>query len=84
MQRLRKARELELQHDVKIVKRDMHLIRLPVADMQERNRRAAEGVVEEIHDSDEEMEEMNVTNEEKDIEEEMNDSDTAPELIEVS
>lgn len=83
MQRLRKARELEMQHDVREVQRDMALIRSPAAGLKER-RALSEGVVEEIHESDDDME---VTHEdvaeESDLEEAM-DSDEAPELVEVS
>lgn len=84
MQRLRKARDLEIQHDVREVQRDMSLIRSPAAGLKER-RAQADGIVEEIHESDEEME---VTNEdlaeESDLEEATNESDEAPELVEVS
>lgn len=76
-----------MQHDVRMVQRDMSLIRLPAAGLKERRaleekRALEEGQVEEIHDSDEEMELANA--EESDIEEAMNESDEAPELVEVS
>ena len=83
MQRLRKARELEIQHDVREVQRDMSLIRSPAAGLRER-RAQEEGIVEEIHESDEEMElENDSLAEESDLEEAM-ESDEAPELVEVS
>lgn len=81
MQRLRRAREIEMQHDVREVQRDMSLIRLPAAGLRER-RALEEAQVEEIHDSDIEMDPD--TAEESDIEEAMNESDEAPELVEVS
>ncbi|XP_034230080.1 probable ribosome biogenesis protein RLP24 [Thrips palmi] len=90
MQRLRRAREIEMQQEVREVQRDMSLVRLPVAGLRARlAAKERESQVEEIHDSDEEMEvtnaeEMEVPNaEESDIEEEMNESDEAPELVEV-
>ncbi|KAK3920599.1 putative ribosome biogenesis protein RLP24 [Frankliniella fusca] len=82
MQRLRKARELEMQHDVREVQRDMALIRSPAAGLKER-RAQEEGIVEEVHESDEEMEVTSVSGdraEESDIEEVL-DSDEAPELV---
>lgn len=85
MQRLRQATQMEIQRDVKEVQRDMSLIRLPAAGLRER-RALEESQVEEIHDSDEEMEVTNTDQtvvEESDIEEAMNESDEAPELVEV-
>lgn len=85
MQRLRKARELEIQHDVREVQRDMALIRSPAAGLKER-RAQEEGIVEEVHESDDEMEVTNASEhlaEESDMEEAL-DSDEAPELVEVS
>lgn len=54
MQRLRKGREIENETDIKEVQRDLSLIRSPAAGLKER--RAAEALVEETHESDEEME----------------------------
>lgn len=83
MQRLRRAREIELQRDVKEVQRDMSLIRSPAVGLKERRaqeereeRERESGIVEEIHESDVEMEE------ESDIEEVVSESDEAPELVE--
>jgi large subunit ribosomal protein L24e len=56
MQRLRKGRELETQRDIKEVQRDLSLIRSPAAGLKER-RAMEESIVEEIHESDVEMEE---------------------------
>lgn len=56
MQRLRKGRELETQRDIKEVQRDLSLIRSPAAGLKQR-RAMEESVVEEIHESDVEMEE---------------------------
>ncbi|KAF4530117.1 hypothetical protein B566_EDAN001374 [Ephemera danica] len=54
MQRLRKARELERERDVKEVHRDLALIRSDAADMKNR---MEESIIEEEHQSDaEEME----------------------------
>lgn len=55
MQRLRKGRELETQRDIKEVQRDLALIRSPAAGLKER-RAMEESIVEEIHESDVEME----------------------------
>jgi large subunit ribosomal protein L24e len=56
MQRLRKGRELETQRDIKEVQRDLSLIRSPAARLKQR-RAMEESIVEEIHESDVEMEE---------------------------
>jgi large subunit ribosomal protein L24e len=56
MQRLRKGRELETQRDIKEVQRDLSLIRSPAAGLKQR-RAMEESIVEEIHESDVEMEE---------------------------
>lgn len=56
MQRLRKGRELEKQRDIKEVQRDLSLIRSPAAGLKQR-RAMEESIVEEIHESDVEMEE---------------------------
>ncbi|XP_059487772.1 probable ribosome biogenesis protein RLP24 [Neocloeon triangulifer] len=53
MQRLRKGREIERQRDVKEVHRDLQLIRADAAGMKER---LEDDIVEEIHESDTEME----------------------------
>ncbi|GFG34351.1 hypothetical protein Cfor_08793 [Coptotermes formosanus] len=55
MQRLRKGRELETQRDIREVQRDLALIRSPAAGLKER-RAMEESIVEEIHESDVEME----------------------------
>ncbi|XP_014244384.1 probable ribosome biogenesis protein RLP24 [Cimex lectularius] len=52
MQRLRKGRELENQRDIREVQRDLSLIRSPAAGLKEREK---EALIEEIHDSDVEM-----------------------------
>ncbi|XP_071450176.1 probable ribosome biogenesis protein RLP24 [Hetaerina americana] len=52
MQRLRKGRELETQRDIKEVKRDLALIRSPAAGLKTK---MEESIVEEIHESDNEM-----------------------------
>ncbi|KAG8225386.1 hypothetical protein J437_LFUL016811 [Ladona fulva] len=52
MQRLRKGRELETQRDIKEVKRDIALIRSPAAGLKAK---LEEPMVEEIHESDEDM-----------------------------
>ncbi|XP_046399861.1 probable ribosome biogenesis protein RLP24 [Ischnura elegans] len=52
MQRLRKGRELETQRDIKEVKRDLALIRSPAAGLKTK---MEESIVEEIHESDDEM-----------------------------
>uniref|UniRef100_A0A023FA74 Probable ribosome biogenesis protein RLP24 n=1 Tax=Triatoma infestans TaxID=30076 RepID=A0A023FA74_TRIIF len=54
MQRLRKARALEEQRDIREVQRDLSLIRSPAAGLKERQV-MEEGIVEEIHDSDVDM-----------------------------
>lgn len=53
MQRLRKGREIQNETDIKEVQRDLSLIRSPAAGLKER--KAAEGIVEEMHESDEEQ-----------------------------
>lgn len=53
MGRLREGREIETQKDVQEVQRNMSLIRSPAAGLRERNKQ--ESMVEEIHESDEEM-----------------------------
>lgn len=55
MQRLRKGRELENERDIKEVQRDMSLIRSPAAGLKER--KAAEAELENMQESDVEMEE---------------------------
>ncbi|CAH1406770.1 unnamed protein product [Nezara viridula] len=56
MQRLRKATELETQRDIKEVQRDLSLIRSPAAGLREKEKmEMEESIVEEIHDSDDEM-----------------------------
>ncbi|KAK9506662.1 hypothetical protein O3M35_008555 [Rhynocoris fuscipes] len=62
MQRLRKARALEEQRDIREVQRDLSLIRSPAAGMKEREA-MEEGIVEEIHDSDAEMDDGDNTKE---------------------
>jgi len=54
MQRLRKGIEIETQRDIKEVQRDLPLIRSPAANMH-KTTPMEEGIVEEVHDSDEEM-----------------------------
>lgn len=54
MQRLRKAHELEVTKDVREVQRDLSLVRSPAAKAPAKKSQA---VVEEIHESDVEMEE---------------------------
>jgi large subunit ribosomal protein L24e len=53
MQRLRKARELERERDIKEVHRDLALIRSDAADMKNH---MEESILEEVHESDTEME----------------------------
>ncbi|GJQ82028.1 hypothetical protein Trydic_g6904 [Trypoxylus dichotomus] len=55
MQRLRKGRELENERDIKEVQRDMSIIRSPAAGLKER--KAAEAELENLQESDVEMEE---------------------------
>ncbi|XP_065199916.1 probable ribosome biogenesis protein RLP24 [Planococcus citri] len=55
MQRLRKGREMEQRRDIREVQRDMSLIKSPAAGLKERQA-LAEQIVEEIHESDEEVE----------------------------
>ncbi|KAK6643755.1 hypothetical protein RUM43_000018 [Polyplax serrata] len=54
MNRLRKAIELETSRDIQEVKRNIVMIRSPAAGL--RNKEFDKGVVEEIHESDTEME----------------------------
>lgn len=54
MNRLRKAIELETSRDIQEVKRNIVMIRSPAAGL--RNKELDKGVVEEIHESDTEME----------------------------
>ncbi|XP_017777795.1 PREDICTED: probable ribosome biogenesis protein RLP24 [Nicrophorus vespilloides] len=54
MQRLRKGRELEDEHDVKEVQRDLALIRSPAAGLKER--KAAEANAEDMQESSDEEE----------------------------
>lgn len=54
MQRLRKGRELEQERDIKEVQRDLSLIRSPAAGLKEH--KLAEGVDEDMRESDDEME----------------------------
>ncbi|PSN54284.1 putative ribosome biogenesis protein RLP24 [Blattella germanica] len=56
MERLRKGRELEIERDIKSVKRDLSLIRSPAAGLKQR-KAMEESIVEEIHESDVEMKE---------------------------
>lgn len=56
MNRLRKARELEISRDVHEVKRDMAIIRSPAAGLK--SKALEKPIVEEIHESDVEMEEV--------------------------
>lgn len=55
MQRLRKGREIEQKRDIREVQRDMSLIRSPAAGLRERLAEEQQ-IVEEIHESDTEME----------------------------
>lgn len=54
MQRLRKGREIENEKDKKEVARNLSLIKSPAAGLKDR--KAAEATVEEMHESEEEME----------------------------
>ncbi|KAJ8912286.1 hypothetical protein NQ315_017319 [Exocentrus adspersus] len=54
MQRLRKARELETERDIKEVQRDLALIRSPAAGLKERKQDHV--IDEDIRESDQEME----------------------------
>uniref|UniRef100_A0A0K8SRQ0 Probable ribosome biogenesis protein RLP24 n=1 Tax=Lygus hesperus TaxID=30085 RepID=A0A0K8SRQ0_LYGHE len=54
MQRLRKGRDLETKRDIREVQRDLSLIRSPAAGLREREE-MEDSIVEEVHDSDEEM-----------------------------
>lgn len=56
MQRLRKGRELEQERDIKEVQRDLSLIRSPAAGLKQR--KLAEGIDEEMHESDADDAEM--------------------------
>ncbi|XKL68054.1 hypothetical protein PGB90_003545 [Kerria lacca] len=55
MQRLRKGRELEQKRDIHEVQRDMSLIKSPATGLREKLMLEQE-VIEEIHESDNEME----------------------------
>lgn len=54
MQRLRKARELEQERDIKEVQRDLSLIRSPAAGLKKQ--KEGEAMTDNVQESEEEME----------------------------